>query len=389
MPAPWVGPAEWDELSGHCDWLDSLPGLSQPARQELNGAVFPYAATPCDPSLLYHLFVLRSAGGWRQLLGNRLGGQDLRLVRGAAELSTELAARLTARGVTIALSHQVLSLNISSSAGSVPITYMAAGDGAPSIVQAGAAIIAMSTPDANRVEYISASDPSDFPLQRRQLMSEVVGNPGTKAFVLFEGAEAEWQRTGAQTIPALEGLMYDYSPLDGRPGLLMTFSDAKDDIERLIWDGLVRLLVSTLPGITQEIDEIMWYGWYPGAPAGDPTRWDTTGATTVMGPGTLSRLGAAWRAPIAQQLYWAGSDTSDISSGYIEGGVRAGQRAAVEVLAHAAQREAYQLASRSTATARMTDAIIQEFMEKAIVWRWGLVRCEDLLHHHRWRWHAH
>ena len=53
--------------------------------------------------------------------------------------------------------------------------------------------------------------------------------------------------------------MYDYSPLDGRPGLLMTFSDAKDDTERLIWDGLVRLLVSTLPGITQEIDEIIWY----------------------------------------------------------------------------------------------------------------------------------
>ena len=131
--------------------------------------------------------------------------------------------------------------------------------------------------------------------------------------------------------------MYDYSPLDGRPGLLMTFSDAKDDIERLIWDGLVRLLVSTLPGITQEIDEIIWYGWYPGAPAGDPTRWDTTGATTVMGPGTLSRLGAAWRAPIAQQLYWAGSDTSDISSGYIEGGVRAGQRAAAEVLAQRAR----------------------------------------------------
>jgi hypothetical protein len=119
----------------------------------------------------------------------------------------------------------------------------------------------------------------------------------------------------------------------------MTFTDAQDELERLIWDGLVRLLVSTLPGITQGIEQIFWYAWYPGAPAGDSTRWDTAGATTVMGPGTLSRYGAAWRAPIAGRLHWAGSDTSDIWSGYIEGGVRAGQRAAAEVLA--AWREPY------------------------------------------------
>ena len=45
--------------------------------------------------------------------------------------------------------------------------------------------------------------------------------------------------------------------------------------------------------------------------------------------GTLTSVGAACRAPIGR-LDWAGS-ASDIWYGYIEGGVRAGQRAATRI----------------------------------------------------------
>ena len=40
-----------------------------------------------------------------------------------------------------------------------------------------------------------------------------------------------------------------------------------------------------------------------------------------------------WRAPIGR-LHWAGSDTAAVWSGYIDGGITAGQRAAAEFCCH-------------------------------------------------------
>ncbi|MEM9492825.1 MAG: FAD-dependent oxidoreductase, partial [Myxococcota bacterium] len=49
-------------------------------------------------------------------------------------------------------------------------------------------------------------------------------------------------------------------------------------------------------------------------------------------PGLLTDYGAALRAP-AGRLHWAGTETAMIWNGYMEGAVRAGRRAAEEVLA--------------------------------------------------------
>ena len=49
------------------------------------------------------------------------------------------------------------------------------------------------------------------------------------------------------------------------------------------------------------------------------------------GPGLISHYGAAIREPIGR-IHWAATETSDHFSGYMEGGVRAGHRAAREAL---------------------------------------------------------
>ena len=62
----------------------------------------------------------------------------------------------------------------------------------------------------------------------------------------------------------------------------------------------------------------------------DPwTRGCYTGFTP---PGVLLDYGAALRRP-AGRIHWAGTETSTIWAGYMDGAVRSGQRAAKEVLA--------------------------------------------------------
>jgi monoamine oxidase len=47
--------------------------------------------------------------------------------------------------------------------------------------------------------------------------------------------------------------------------------------------------------------------------------------------GVLTRHGAALRAPVGR-IHWAGTETSAIWNGYMDGAVRSGQRVAAEIL---------------------------------------------------------
>jgi monoamine oxidase len=52
----------------------------------------------------------------------------------------------------------------------------------------------------------------------------------------------------------------------------------------------------------------------------------------LMPPGAWTSYGAALREPIGR-IHWAGTETAAVWSGYIDGAVRSGERAALEVLA--------------------------------------------------------
>lgn len=59
--------------------------------------------------------------------------------------------------------------------------------------------------------------------------------------------------------------------------------------------------------------------------------WAMGGPVTYMPPGVLSRFGAALRDPVGR-IHFAGTEASFQWSGYMEGGVRAGQKAAAAIL---------------------------------------------------------
>ncbi|WP_330232653.1 FAD-dependent oxidoreductase [Nocardia sp. NBC_00508] len=70
--------------------------------------------------------------------------------------------------------------------------------------------------------------------------------------------------------------------------------------------------------------------WHEKVWAEDPYARGGYGA--FFPPGVLTTLGSALRQPIGA-IHWAGSETATEWSGYIEGAIRSGERAAAEVLA--------------------------------------------------------
>jgi monoamine oxidase len=56
----------------------------------------------------------------------------------------------------------------------------------------------------------------------------------------------------------------------------------------------------------------------------------TTGCVSPLPPGLLTEFGAALRVPIGR-IHWAGTETSEVWCGYMNGAVHSGQRVASEM----------------------------------------------------------
>jgi monoamine oxidase len=127
------------------------------------------------------------------------------------------------------------------------------------------------------------------------------------------------------------GLVVDNSPPQGTPGILTGFVEGRaarqlsqrssEDRRRLFVDALVGHLgiQATTPTAYLERD------WS----AEEHTR-GCYGAH--FPPGVWTSLGPELRAPVGA-IHWAGAETAEVGTGYLEGAARSGDRAAAEVLA--------------------------------------------------------
>jgi monoamine oxidase len=123
---------------------------------------------------------------------------------------------------------------------------------------------------------------------------------------------------------------FDNSPPDGSVGVLFAFTGgwAADRLARLpasqrrkqVLDRFSQYVGDQALSPLQFIEHD-WRSekWTRGCPKGVP--W----------PGALSKYGDTLRAPIGR-VHFAGTETSDYWRGYMDGAVRAGERAAHEVL---------------------------------------------------------
>lgn len=126
---------------------------------------------------------------------------------------------------------------------------------------------------------------------------------------------------------------FDNSPPDGSVGVLFAFTGGRAA------DRLARF-----PAAERRNQVLRRFAQYVGNQALSPTqfiehdwrseKWTRGCPTGIPRPGVLSRFGDTLRAPIGP-VHFAGTETSDYWQGYMDGAVRAGERAAREVLRHA------------------------------------------------------
>jgi monoamine oxidase len=126
-------------------------------------------------------------------------------------------------------------------------------------------------------------------------------------------------------------VVFDNSPPDGSPGILLGFLEG-DEARRLgragadvrrrtVLDSFVRYFG---PKAATPVDfvELVWQS----------EQWSGGCYGTLFGPNVWTRYGHALREPIGP-IHWAGTETASVWSGYMDGAVSSGQRAAAEVLA--------------------------------------------------------
>jgi len=195
-------------------------------------------------------------------------------------------------------------------------------ESARAVVSARRLIVAMSPADTRRIAFAP-----ELPPARRGIVQGWPAEPSVKVNVVYQSAF--WRDAGLSGLGASDGaagVAFDNSPPDNSCGVLLVFvtnDRAPRDPEgrrRAVLADLVTLFGNgaSEPKAYYETD---WSadGW-------------TSGCVSPVGPGLLTRFGIALREP-AGPVHWAGTETSEVWCGYMDGAVRSGERAAAEVSA--------------------------------------------------------
>lgn len=309
---PWTAPraAELDAqtLAG---WLAANVG-SAPVRAALANSFSLLGGAPAELSLLYVLWVLRTAGSYAEYEGEVAA----RFVPGPSEIVARLAAGLRAPILT--------ATPVRRCEQDAAMVSLRADGGA---VGARAAVLALAPTQAAKIEFAPALPPLRDRLQSRWLQGH-----GGKVFAVY--AEPWWRDEGLGGDASGHDLLpfaLDVSPADGSEGILCGLVAATSE------NVAARAAELGRPKAFREaaVDALAaYFGPRARSPLelyvelwnGD--RW-SDGCGTGLPPGALSQLGPALR-PRSGRIVWAGAETG--LHEHMEGAVEAGERAAAEAL---------------------------------------------------------
>lgn len=272
----------------------------------------------CEPeeiSLLHVLHYIHQAGGLSSMLDTEGGAQEEHFVEG----SHEIAARL-ARGLGSALRLDAPVQRIETSAEGVVVAT------ADESVAARTVIVAVPPALRERIRFAPALPPRYAQLSQRWPAGVL-----SKAYAIYD--EPFWRRRDlsgqglSDTGPVF--ITFDASPPgDNVPGVLLGFIGARYARE---WDDL--------PPAERRARALSSFADLFGPRALDATgyvdqRWGAEpwvggGPTAAPGPGVVAPYASALAEPVGRIL-WAGTETASRWTGFLDGAVRAGERAALE-----------------------------------------------------------
>ena len=274
-----------------------------------------WAAEPADVSLLHVLFYIASAGKFDLLLDTAGGAQQDRFVGGsqlvAQRAADDLGDRLVLDSPVRRIVHRGSTVSV-------------IADGATAWCKR--VVVAIPPPLAGRIAY----DPP-LPGHRDQLTQRMPMGAVVKCMAIYD--EPFWRRDGlsgqATSDVGPAKIIFDNSPPDGSPGVLLGFLEGK------------RAREYTRVGEAERRDAVVGtFARLFGPKAAKPERyldkswieeeWTRGCYGCYLPTGGWTSYGDAIKAPIGC-IHWAGTETASIWMGYIDGAIRSGERVAAEV----------------------------------------------------------
>ena len=272
-----------------------------------------WGCEPEDVSMLHAVRYVKAAGGLGRMLDVEGGAQQDRFPDGTQQIALRMAEELGER--------VVLNAVVRSIERHVDGTLAVGSDRGD--VAAKAVIVAV--PPAHRAGI--TFDPA-LPSEYEKLTEHWPQGNLSKAYAAYD--TPFWREDGCSG-EALsdEGpvfITFDVSPSDSGPGILLGFTDART-FDRLpveqrrerALEGFATLFGDAARHPIDYLDHC--WGAEEFAPGG-PTAAVPPGSWTTYGP---------WLHKPVDGIFWAGTETADQWTGFLDGAVRSGKRAADEV----------------------------------------------------------
>ncbi|GBE65590.1 putative flavin-containing monoamine oxidase AofH [Mycobacterium sp. MFM001] len=314
LTEPWtVRRAERLDSQSLGEWLRSVH-TGATARDLL--AIMARVTWGCEPddvSMLHAARYVHAAGGLDRLLDVENGAQQDRFAAGTQQIADAMAAELGDRVVLDAAVRR-----IDHDGGVTVISEKGRSD-------AKFAIVAIPPEHRAHIEFTPP-----LPAEYHHLAKTWPQGRLSKAYAAYP--TPFWRADGfsGQALSD-EGpvfITFDVSPQPDGPGILLGFVDARS--------------FDQLPADQRRESALGCFAKLFGEEALKPLdytdhRWGAEqfapgGPTAAVPPGSWTRYGPWLRRP-AGPIHWAGTETADEWTGFLDGAVRSGQRAAAEVAA--------------------------------------------------------
>lgn len=280
------------------------------------------AETP-ELSLLHFLFYIRSGNTLATMLATTGGAQERRVVGGTHRISGRMAEDL---GDRVQLGAVVRT--ITQDGQGVTVSYEDVDANTTGTLTARDVVVAIPPTLAGRIRYLPP-----LPSARDGLTQQFPAGSVIKFHVGYH--TPFWRDAGLSGfVTSLDdafNVVLDNSPPDGSCGVLVGFLEgahareaaelSREQRHKLVVDALVEYFG---PQAAEPFD-VVEQDW-----AAEEFSRGCYGGR--LGAGALTQFGKALATPVGR-IHWAGAETAAVWSGYMDGAITSGRRAADEILA--------------------------------------------------------
>ncbi len=317
LEAPWEAKkaAKWDRIT-LAQWLErNAP--SRTAHDLLETAIAgTYTSAASEVSMLFALYQMASGGGPSFVFGIEDGSQDSRPVGGMGAIYRAVAAEL---GDSVHLC--------------APVRRITADDDGVTVrsdeatIRARRVIVAVPLAIASQIIY----EPM-LPVERSFLHQRMPGGAIIKTSIVYD--DPFWRADGLSGQSAAPGLpatvTIDACTDKANPGVLCVITEgplarelghiSEADRRAAILKDLAARFGEKAAAPVDYVEQVWTVERYSGG-----------GMISHAPPGVLTQFGRALRPPCGR-VHWAGTETSAVMCGWVDGAVRSGERAAAEVM---------------------------------------------------------